>query len=198
MIKTIGASVMILATALACGSAAAQGTMRVRGTITSLDGNTLAVKSRDGRDLKLVLPDNVSVAVAQAARFEDIKNGDYLGATTTPGPDGVAVAQELHYLAPTTTEGQSKSDLGANATMTNANVADLVTNVGKREVTLQYKGGTHRVLVPEGTPIVRSVPGARSDLKPGEYIFAGAQVAPDGTISAPRIQVSKDGVRPPQ
>ena len=50
-----------------------------------------------------------------------------------------------------------------------------------------------------GLPAIdRAVPGTRADLKPGEYIFAGAQEAADGTITAPRIQVSKNGVRPPQ
>jgi len=44
---------------------------------------------------------------------------------------------------------------------------------------------------------VRNVPGARSDLRAGEYVFAAVQTAPDGTMTAPRIQVSKDGVKPP-
>src|SRR5690349_4212440 len=114
MTRNLRLFLLVFATALACGSALAQGTMRVRGTITSLDGNTLVVKSRDGRDMKLVVPDNVSVAVAQAVRFEDIKNGDYLGVTSLPGADGAAIAQELHYLAPTTAPGQSKWDLMEN------------------------------------------------------------------------------------
>jgi hypothetical protein len=54
-----------------------------------------------------------------------------------------------------------------------------------------------QILVPDGVPIVRAVPGNRADLKPGEYIWTGAQVAPDGKITASRIQVSKDGVKPP-
>jgi len=45
---------------------------------------------------------------------------------------------------------------------------------------------------------VRAVPGTRADLVVGEYVFIGAQAAPDGKLRAPRIQVSKDGVKPPQ
>jgi hypothetical protein len=82
--------------------------------------------------------------------------------------------------------------------MTNANVASIVTGTGKRELTLQYKGGTQTIVVPDGVPIVRAVPGARSDLIVGEYVFIGAQAASDGTLSAARVQVSKDGVKPPQ
>jgi hypothetical protein len=52
-------------------------------------------------------------------------------------------------------------------------------------------------LVPEGVPIVRAVPGSRSDLAVGGYVFVAAQAFPDGKMTALRIQVSKDGVKPP-
>lgn len=32
----------------------------------------------------------------------------------------------------------------------------------------------------------------------GEYVFAAAQAGGDGALTAQRVQVSKDGVRPPQ
>jgi len=191
-------AIILLAALLVCTAwAQAQTSSRIRGTITAVDAQVLSVKERDGRDLKLHLPENVAVAVAKAVRFEDIKPGDYLGATTVPGPEGSAIAVELHYLPPTVPEGQLQWDLRPGSTMTNANVASIVTEVGKREVTLSYKGAVHRVLVPDGTPIARSVPGTRADLVPGEYIFTVAQIASDGTMTAPRIQVSKDGVKPP-
>lgn len=183
---------------LAVSAVHAQTNVRIRGTITAVDGNALAVKTRDGRDVKLVLPNNVAVGVATAVRFEDIKDGDFVGTTTRPGPDGVEVATEVHYLAPTTAPGQSAWDGQPNSKMTNANVAGKVTGTGTRELTLRFPGGTQRVAVPEGIPIVRAVPGARSDLAVGEYVFAVAQQGADGTLIAPRIQVSKNGVRPPQ
>jgi len=178
--------------------AIAQTNVRVRGTIVAVDGNVMAVKSRDGRDLKLQLPDNVSVAVAKAVRFEDLKEGDYVGVTTVAAPDGALTAVEVHYLAPTVPDGHIAWDLQPNSMMTNANVRSVVKAVDKREITVQYKDGSKRILVPENAPIVRAVPGTRADLTPGEYIFAGATQAADGTLTAPRIQVSKEGVRPPQ
>jgi len=36
------------------------------------------------------------------------------------------------------------------------------------------------------------------DIKPGEYVFVAAQTGVDGAMTAARIQVSKDGVKPPQ
>ena len=188
----------LAALALVASVAAAQTATRVRGTIVALDGKVLLVKSRDGRDLRIGLADTLNVAVAKAARFEDIKDGDYLGVTTTKQTDGTSVAIEVHYLAPTVPEGQNPSDLQPGSTMTNASVASKVVATGARELTLRYKDGSHTIKVPDGTPIVRTVPGTRADLVPGEYLFLAAQSAPDGTLTAARIQVSKDGVKPPQ
>jgi len=183
--------------ALAATAADAQTPMRVRGTITAIDGNVLSVKSRDGKDLKVHITDDVGVAVAKAVKFEDIKQGDYVGSAAMKRPDGTLVALEVHYLPPQAAPGHTAWDLEPGSTMTNANVEAIVATPGKRELTLKYKDGMQKILVPDGVPIVRAVPGNRADLKPGEYIWAGAQAAPDGKITAPRIQVSKDGVKPP-
>ena len=179
---------VLLIALLAINTATAQTTTRLRGTITDIEGNVMTVKSREGKDIKVQIPDNVSVAVATAIRFEDIKQGDYVGATT------IAV----HYLPPTVPEGRGPWDLQPGSMMTNANVSSIIAAGDKRELTLQYKDGTTKMTVAPNAPIVRAVPGSRSDLRAGEYIFAAVQAAPDGTLTAPRIQVSKDGVRPPQ
>jgi hypothetical protein len=179
-------------------TASAQTPVRVRGTITAVDATSLSVKSRDGRDLRLALPENATVAVAKAVLFDEIKVGDYLGAATRAGPDGTEVAIELHYIPPTVNAGQIAWDLEPDSKMTNATVQAKVVGTGNREITVQFPGGTQKIVVPDGIPIVRTVPGTRADLKPGEYVFTAAQAVGDGALTALRIQVSKDGVRPPQ
>jgi hypothetical protein len=189
---------LLVGCVLIVAAAQAQTNVRIRGTIAGVDGKVLTVKSRDGKDLKIELADNVAVAVAKAIRFEDIKKGDYVGATTLPGPNGTHVAVEVHYLAPTTPEGQLAWDLQPGSTMTNANVDSVVIGAANRELTLTFKGGTQTIVVPPSAALVRAVPGTRADLVVGEYVFLVAPQAADGTLSAARVQVSKDGVKPPQ
>lgn len=183
----------------ACSAALAQVSLRVRGTITALDGNVLSVKTREGKDLQLRLSDKVVVVAAKALKLEELKPGDYVGTTTQARADGTLVAVEVHTLAPTTKPGHTPWDLQPGAMMTNGNVAGSVAPTsGARELKLEYQGGSQTVLVPPGTPIVTNTPADRSALKPGEYIFTAAAVAADGTMTVQRIQVSRDGVKPPQ
>jgi hypothetical protein len=182
---------------LAVTAAQAQTSVRVRGMITAIDGNVLSVKSREGRDLQITLADNLAVSVAKAIRLEDIKPGDKLGVTSMPGANGMPVAVEVHYLPPGVPEGQGPWDLQPGSTMTNASVAAIVTGTGNGELTLQFQGTTQKVAVPENAALVRAVPGSRSDLVVGEYVFTVAQGADERTLSAARVQVSKDGVKPP-
>jgi hypothetical protein len=67
-----------------------------------------------------------------------------------------------------------------------------------RELTLKYKDGEQHVLVPAGIPIVMAVEGDRSLVKPGETAFIAVNAGADGKLTAMRVQVSKDGVKPPQ
>jgi len=59
----------------------AQDTVRVRGTIERVEGQTLLVKSRDGAELKVVLADNALVVGIAQASLSDIKPGTFVGVT---------------------------------------------------------------------------------------------------------------------
>ncbi len=184
--------------ALVSVAADAQTPMRIRGTITSVEGDVLSVKTRDGKDLKINLAPNLTVAAARAVTLGDFKPGAYVGSTAKKNASGVLVASEVHALPPAAAPGHTPWDTGPGDTMTNANLASVVKSAGGNELTLEYKGGSQKILVPDGTPIVDFVPGDRSLLVPGATIFTGAQVAADGKITTGRVAVSKDGVKPPQ
>jgi hypothetical protein len=185
------------ALALACNAADAQTNMRVRGTVTAFDGKVVSVKSRDGKDLKLQLPENGVVVSAKAITLAELKPGDYVGVTSIR-KDGVLTAREVHTIPRTAAEGHTPWDLEPESSMTNANIAKAVKSANGHELTLEYKGGSQTIQVPDGTPIVTTVPADRALLTPGTYIFTIAQVAADGTMTTQRIQAAKDGVKPPQ
>ena len=177
---------------------AQQKPMRIRGTITAFDGNMLSVKSRDGRDLMIELGEKASVATAKAITLADFKPGDYVGSTTMKRDDGTLVAVEVHAIPRTVREGHGPWDLVPGSMMTNATIESIVQAANGQELTLVYKEGSQKILVLPGTPIVTTVPADRSFLKPGEYVWLNAAVGADGKLTfSGRIQVSRDGVRPP-
>lgn len=176
-------------------AAFAQAPTRVRGTITALDGDVLSVKSRDGKDLKLHLTSDATVSTAKSATLAQFK-GTAVGVTAM-NKGGKLVAVEVHALPPQVPHGHTPWDLQPGSTMTNASLEGIAQVSGGNEITMTYKDGAQKILVPPGTPIVAFVPGSRADLKSGETIFTAARQEGDKLL-AQRIAVSKDGVKPPQ
>jgi hypothetical protein len=185
----------LLALVVVSSLAIAQTPARVRGTITSVDGDVLSVKSREGKDLKVHLAQNAGVTTAKAATLEQLK-GKYVGVTAVQ-KEGRMTALEVHAIPPQAKPGHFPWDLAPQSTMTNANLDGIAQASGGNEITLNYQGGSQKVLVPPGTPIVVFDPGSRADLKVGETIWSNARQEADGRIVAERLNVSKDGVKPP-
>jgi len=179
----------------------AQDTVRVRGTIERVEGQTLVVKSREGTELKVALADNALVVAIVKASLSDIKRGSFVGVTGMPQADGSQKAVEVHIFPEAmrgTGEGHRPWDLRPESTMTNANVEQTVAGVDGHTLTLKYKDGEKKIIVVPETAIVTYMPGDKSELKPGVKIFiAAANKQPDGTLQAPRVNFGKDGLTPP-
>src|SRR5207302_10077011 len=188
-------SLALLALSLVTAVAVAQSNVRVRGTITGLNGDVLSVKSREGKDMRVHLTPDAQVAVAKRTTLDDIKPGTYVGVTSVDGPDGRLVAKEVHLIPPQAPAGHMPWDLLPGSKMTNANLAAVVQATNGNEITLKYKDGEQKIIVPPGTPIVAFDGGERSALKPGETIFTTARVEADGKLVSQRGQGSKDGVK---
>jgi hypothetical protein len=165
-----------LAVLLSAPIAAAQESppVRVRGTIERVDGLNLVVRSRAGTELKVVLADNALVVAIAKASLADVKPGAFVGVTGMPQPDGTQRALEVHVFPEAmrgTGEGHRPWDLQPQSTMTNGNVDQTVVGIEGQTLTLSYKGGEKKIVVPSDAPIVSIVPGDRTDLKPGTKIF---------------------------
>jgi hypothetical protein len=191
-------NVLLLALIAFCTAAAAQTNVRVRGTITALNGDVLSVKSRDGRAIELNLAPDTQVVTAKATSLAEFKPGSYVGVTSVKGPDGRLVAKRVHALGPQVPSGHMAWDSMPDSLMTNANLTQTAQVSGGNELTLKYKDGEQKILVTPATEYFTFVPGSRADLKPGETIFSGARVGADGKYTTQRVAVSKDGVKPPQ
>ena len=174
--------------------------VRVRGTVEKLENSVLTVKSRDGSTVNIKLADNYAVVGVSRAKLEEVAAGKFIGTTTVGERNGALVALEVHIFPEAmrgTGEGHYDWDLQPQSKMTNANVAD-VKSVGKdRMLTVQYKGGEKKVLVPTNAKIVTFAPADRAELKKGAHVFSVTQRQPDGSLTAARVNVGLHGITPP-
>jgi hypothetical protein len=175
--------------------------MRIRGTIESVDGATLMIKSREGESLKVRMTDNVAVFGVAKTELSEIKPGSYIGVSAMPEPDGTQKALAVHIFPESqrgAAEGFRPWDLKPNSTMTNATVAETVKGTDGQNILVKYKDGEKKVVVPPGTPVVTFVTGDKSEVKPGaKIIIFGAVKKDDGVLEANRVNIGRDGITPP-
>ena len=188
----------VLATAAIPGSTQ---TIRLRGTIESLDKSGLALRLPDGTQAKLALAQNGTIIAVVKASISDIKQGTFLGSAALPQPDGSQRALEVHIFPEEmrgTGEGHRLYAPVPQGTMTNGATSEsAVTGVEGSTITVRYKNGEKKIVIPPDVPIVRYIVGNASDLKPGSrFTVIAATKRPDGAYEASRINVGRDGVVP--
>lgn len=175
--------------------------VRVRGAVTGFDGHELQVKTRAGKALKIGVGEGTGISVLSEIEMRDIRQGSFVGVTAIRREAGKPlVALEVHLFPEAQRgagEGHREWDLEPGSTMTNANIEAIVdTNDGK-ELMLVYQGGSQKIVVPPGTPLVTFRPADKSLLKAGAQVFISASQASDGSLTAQRIQVGEGGMKPP-
>jgi hypothetical protein len=200
MIRTIAGLLIAAVSAVAIAQAPANPPVRIRGMVEKMDGQNMLVKARDGQSVSVKLADNYTVMGIAKASLADIGSGKYIGTTTVGERDGALIALEVHIFAESMRglgEGHYDWDLRPTSKMTNANVANIVSMGKDRILTVQYKGGEKKILVPESAAIVSFTPTERGELKAGAQIFVTAQRQPDGSLSSGRVNVGLNGQIPP-
>jgi len=171
----------------------------VRGEITGVSPDALKVHANSGENVVINLTSDTKIRAVTLANIEDIKPGSYIGSAAIPQDDGTLKALEVHVFPPELAgsgDGHRPFDLVKGSSMTNGSVGDLVVSNG-RVLTVNYKGGQQKILVPMDVPIVNLMPGDRSLLKVGVKIVTFVTQSADGTLTAQSISAGKDGVTPP-
>lgn len=194
----------LFAAALFAFTASAQDApRRLRAQIDSVDGQMVGLTTREGEKIKLVLSPAATVTALAPSTMDAIKPTSYVGTAAMPQPDGTLIALEVHIFMESqrgSGEGHRPWDGGTGNTMTNATVSTVVAakaDARGRMLTLTYPGGDKQVLVPNSVPVVAFEPGDRSLVKPGNHVLVQAVKTADGSYSAERITVGRDGLVPP-
>ncbi|HEX2928322.1 MAG TPA: DUF5666 domain-containing protein [Candidatus Binatia bacterium] len=169
----------------------------VRGTIGLLKDQDLIINTTAG-DVRVVLTNKTVIRGETVIKLSEITNGMYLGTTATKQADGNFLASEVHVFSEDqrgTGEGHRPlfSAPESGATMTNANVERVedvvVKDIKGRLMTLKYKSGEVKVLVPPEVPLVKRVLGDRTLLKSDAEVSVQASRNADGTLAATQITV---------
>jgi hypothetical protein len=195
--RMTGATALAALFAASVAVAQAPQVVRVRATIDNVNGSTLDVKARDGAMMKIELAPNAPVSEVVKAPLSDIKEGSYIAVTAMPEPDGSQKAVAILIFPPGVhpAEGFHPWDYQPNSTMTNATVADEVTGANGQTLTVKYKDGEKKIIVPSNTEIVATRKASAAALKPGQKIFIfAAKKQPDGTLLAPNVAFGDYGV----
>jgi hypothetical protein len=174
--------------------------VRIRGTVEKLDGHTLVIASREGRNLSIALSDDAKVAVLIKKSLADIKPHDYIASTGVKGSDGKLRAVEVRIFPEALRgigEGQSAWDLQPGSVMTNATVTGTVKAENGQVLKVSYKGQESEFIVGPECPVLAIGDGDMSLLKPGAAVFLIALKHPDGSLTSARLYAEKDGVKPP-
>ena len=156
---------------------------RIRGVISEVGNPSIVVKTRDGKDVRIELPDNLSIFALSKGRFTDV--------WLHKGFELRIIDDELRGIA----LGHKKWDLTPNSIISHGWVDDIEVRV------LSIKWGPTDydetdVEVPRNAPVHRMSLGNKSLIKPGAHVLAGANKAADGRYVGVFLIIGKDGVVP--
>jgi hypothetical protein len=172
---------------------------RLRGKIDAVSADSLDLTLRNGSKAQVKLPAELRVTWLTVADPADVKPGSYIGTAAIPLPDGSLKALEIQVFPPSMRgvgEGTRPWDIAEFSSMTNGTVGTMVAENG-RTITITYKGGEKKVVVPNDVPFVTYEPADRAALTVGANVLINGSRAADGSMTASNVNVGKNGLVPP-
>ncbi len=170
-----------------------------RGTIEALNGDTLTLKSEDGKTETIHLSPTWNVTVLKPVSIDAIQPGSFIGTTEMPQRNGTGRSLEVHVFPPGVKagEGHYPWSLRKGSMMTNGTVGQVTSVPKGREITVTYPHGERHIVVPQSVPIVEFTNGERSQVKPGIPAFLIVAKSPSGGLMASGIAIGENGAKPP-
>jgi hypothetical protein len=171
--------------------------VQVRGTIVSLDGPTLTVKTRDGATTAVALKDGWELTGIAKATPDDIRPGEFVGIASALTVAGGDAAVEVLIFPD---GGEATYPSGARPpwnTLTEAAVPYAVTYVDGRTLTVSYHGREAKIAIADDTPVVSFAPAMRAEVTAGAPVFVPAERGSDGALASSFVVVGANGVVPP-
>ena len=173
-------------------------TTPVIGTVATVTATELDLTKADGSTAAIKLTDKTRITYVSALKIEDIQPNSYVGVGAMTGTDGTNTAVEVTVFpesARGVAEGFGPWSQGANSTMTNGTVAQVVASNG-HTLTVTYKGGQQEITVPDGTPVTTFALADKTALVAGAAVLVRATKTDDGSLTAVFISIGKDGYVP--
>jgi hypothetical protein len=162
---------------LAATAAAAEPPTPVRGEIQSLSGNTLNVKSYDGKPIELKLDPQTRYQSVVPAHLFDIKKGDFVGVGATGPDDGLQALEVLIFPASMRGTGEGHYAWSVPAAVANADRQAANAAPGTPAVQGTMTNGT---VVGSGSP--EATPSVQGTMTNGTVVGSGSSEA------APSVQ----------
>jgi len=198
-------AIAVLGASLAGTARADDQKIHLRGTITTVDHDTVSLALATGPVTVLLTP-GTRIAYVVKSDLSAIKPGMAVGSAAVPGPDGLLHAREVHIFPANSTPslGYSAWDLEPGSSMTNATVTTIAdakvdaksASGGGHVLTLTLPTGDKQIFVSDTTPIYTSAPADHAALVPGAHVVVFAVKHDDGSLTITAVNVGQNGLIP--
>jgi hypothetical protein len=154
------------------------------GTVSSFDGATLVLASRQGGPVKVQTSGSTAVTKTGTGTVSDIVPDATVVVSGPVNPDGSYAASTVVIGAPGS-RGSFGGRAGTAGTVKAVNGADVVVTTAQ--------GSTVTVVTSASTVVTKTVAGALSDLVPSEVVTVTGPQNADGSYTATRIVIGGRG-----
>jgi hypothetical protein len=162
--------------------------VNLSGTITAITPSEITIKERSGASTTLPLGEGYTVIFAKPVDIEAIRPGMNVATANTNIDATSGRSTEVRMIDEKLRRPEFSRAMGRpNTTMTNGTVRTITTGAEGHELAVTYPGGSRKIIVPPGVPVVGQYPATPADLKPG--VMVNILGTPAARPSARRITI---------